>query len=80
MDRDHGEKGWDCVKDTSAHVGKFYGILCYEATVIAALTAQPGYTIDTDIYGESLPAGYYPMRIKSITLTSGACLALIESV
>ncbi len=38
------------------------------------------YTIDTDIYGESLAAGYYPMRIKSITLTSGACLALIESV
>ena len=69
-------KGWECVKDTSAHLGHFYGIICYEATVIAALTAEPGYTIDTDIYGESLAPGYYPMRITSITLTSGACLAL----
>lgn len=78
MDRNHGEKGWDCVKDTNAHTGKFYGIICYEATVIADLIASPGYTIDTDIYGESLAPGYYPMRITSITLTSGACLALNE--
>lgn len=79
MERDHGEKGWVCVKDTSAHVGKFYGIVCYEATVIADLVAAPGYSLDTGIYGESLAAGYYPMRITSITLTSGACLALKES-
>ena len=76
MNRDHADKGWECVKDTSAHTGHFYGIICYEATVIAALTAEPGYTIDTDIYGESLAPGYYPMRITSITFTSGACLAL----
>lgn len=78
MDRNHGEKGWVCVKDTAAHPGKFYGIICYEATVIAAFTAQGGTTLDTGIYGESLAAGYYPMRISSITLTSGACLALNE--
>lgn len=64
------------MKDTNAHVGQFYGIVCYEATVIANLVAADGCSIDTGIYGESLAAGYYPMRINSITLTSGACLAL----
>lgn len=76
MERDHAEKGWVCVKDTNAHTGEFYGIICYEATVIANLVAKAGYSLDTGIYGESLAAGYYPMRITSITLTSGACLAL----
>lgn len=79
MDREHGEKGFVCVKDTAAHTGKFYGILCYEATVIAALTFADGYSGDAGIYGESLAAGYYPMRFTSITLTSGACLAYKES-
>lgn len=76
MDLEHATKGWTCVKDTAAHAGHFYGIICYEATVIAALVAEVGYSLDTSIYAESLAPGYYPMRITSITLTSGACMAL----
>jgi len=76
MERNHADNGWVCVKNTAANVGDFYGIVCYEATVIAALVAAPGYSLDTGIYGESLAPGYYPMMIDSITLTSGACLAL----
>jgi hypothetical protein len=76
MNMEHAQKGWTCVKDTSAHAVHAYGIICYEDTVIAALVAETGYSIDTGIYGETLAPGYYPMRISSITLTSGACLAL----
>lgn len=76
MERNHADNGWVCVKDTAATPVKAYGIICYEATVISALTAAPGYEFDPGIYGESLAAGYYPMMIDSITLTSGACLAL----
>lgn len=76
MERNHADNGWKVVKDTAATPVKAYGIICYEATVIAALTPAPGYDLDTGIYGESLAAGYYPMLIDSITLTSGACLAL----
>jgi len=73
MTRDHSDYGFVVVADTNAvATGRYYGYQAWTATVIAAITYEPGYEGDADLVGKTLPAGLYrPMRFTTLTLTSG---------
>lgn len=57
--------------------GDFYGLIVFNADlVIATIAYHDGYNAtDADLNGKTLKPGQYPMRIKTLTITSGEALA-----
>lgn len=86
LERQQASKGYKVVKTTDETPHKFFGFTVYNEVVIAAIGAptdagpdQIAYTDDeAAIAGEALPAGYYPIRGSSITLTSGKVILWTE--
>ncbi len=76
--RQFGRNGGEIIKDTTVHVGTFYVISFYEASVITAITITDaeGTAFIGSLNGEVIPVGYQIFgKITSIKLASGACIA-----
>lgn len=86
LDRLQSTKGFKVVANTTATAVKFYGFTVISDAVVSAIVAptSPGpenitYSADTSgLPTHSLPAGYYPIRGSSITLTSGKIILWLE--
>lgn len=86
MTREHASKGFKVVSDTSDTLKNFYGFTVLSDTVISAVVAPTQRAVENTAYdpdytglvGTTLPAGYYPIRGSSITLTSGKIILWIE--
>lgn len=75
--RQFSDQGFVVVDDTTALTsGNYSGIQVLEEAVIASITFEPGYSGDTGIATQTLPAGLYrPMLFTTLTLTSGKIIA-----
>ena len=71
--RQFSDSGFIVVANTNAVTpGKYSGIQVLSEAVIASITFEPGYSGDTNIQAQTLPAGLYrPMLFTTLTLTSG---------
>jgi hypothetical protein len=75
--RQFSDNGFVVVANTSAlATGKYSGIQVLSEAVIASITYEPGYSGDTALQTQTLPAGLYrPMLFTTLTLTSGVIVA-----
>jgi len=75
--RQFSDNGFVVVANTSALVtSKYSGIQVLSEAVIASITYEPGYSGDTTLQAQTLPAGLYrPMLFTTLTLTSGVIVA-----
>ena len=73
--KNHADDGFRMVTGTSIVTVNAYGFTALEDTVIAAISFQGIYNGDAAIIGKTLPAGYYPIALDNITLTSGSAIA-----
>ena len=75
--REFSDNGFVIVADTNAlATGNYSGIQVLSEAVIADITFEPGYSGDTNIAGQTLPAGLFrPMLFTTLTLTSGVISA-----
>jgi hypothetical protein len=71
-----GDNGFvKCLPAASAPVDDYYGIIVYSDITITSAIFQEGYPVVTGLLnGVTLPKGTYPMRLKSLAISSGACL------
>lgn len=75
--RQFSDNGFVVVANTTPlTTGKYSGIQVLSEAVIASITYEPGYSGDTTIQTQTLPAGLYrPMLFTTLTLTSGVIIA-----
>ena len=75
--REFSDNGFVIVADTNALArGNYSGIQVLSEAVITDITFEPGYSGDTNIVGQTLPAGLFrPMLFTTLTLTSGVISA-----
>ena len=86
FNREHSSKGYYVVDDTNATAKSFYGFTVTTEAVVSALVAPTTEGVENTAYDgdeaglatETLPAGYYPIRGSSITLTSGVLILWLE--
>lgn len=79
INREHASKGYKVLTTTDATTFAFYGFTVISEATISSITAPTVVGAENTAYdgdeaglaGDALPAGYYPIRGSSITLTSG---------
>lgn len=66
--------GIEYINDTEAHPGVFVGLMVTSDIVIDTIIAENN--TGNELNGETLPAGSYAFRFKSLKLTSGKAIAV----